>query len=98
MQNNHYISNKLVDIINEILNSEYIYEELCKHELQSLGMDSLLFIRLLVQIESEFDILIDDEDLINPILKNFNTLHDYVLDKVKGGKNDECSETSPFEK
>lgn len=89
MQNDFYISNRLIDIINEILNSEYMYDELCKHELQSLGMDSLLFIRLLVQIESEFGILIDDEDLINPILKNFDTLLGYVSNKVKGGMSDE---------
>ena len=47
-------------------------------ELTSLGINSLLFIKLVVAIEDEFDIEFDDDDLDAGKLKTVEDFMDYI--------------------
>ncbi len=51
---------------------------------KDLGFDSVQIISLIVEIESQFDIEIDDEDLDIEKLTVFKTLADMILNKLKG--------------
>ena len=72
---------QLCTLINDILNTNYTENELKEVELQRLGFDSLLFIRLLLQIEDVFEIKVEDKDLTKPILKSYNGLLEYIKTK-----------------
>lgn len=85
------IREKTAQILNTILNTEYTSDYYLKINFFELGIDSLLFLRLLVQIENEFEISIEDEDLIEPILTNFETLTTYIYKKIEK-KNDYVSQ------
>lgn len=54
-------------------------EELYNAQLTDLGIDSMLFIQLVVDIEDEFGFEFDDEDLL---LELYDTMED-VINKVK---------------
>lgn len=45
------------------------------------GLDSLLMVELVVEIESAFDIEFDLEDLDIEVLKKYNELLNYIKDK-----------------
>lgn len=51
---------------------------------KDLGFNSVQIISLIVEIESQFDIEIDDEDLDIEKLTVFKTLSDMILNKLKG--------------
>jgi len=46
------------------------------------GFDSMLIVKLLVEIEEEFNISIAGDDLTAPIMSNFNSLREYVSKKI----------------
>ena len=46
--------------------------------LHELGIDSMTFIRLVVEIEDEFDIEIDNEEIILDNFKSFSTIVELV--------------------
>lgn len=47
-----------------------------------LGFDSIQIVSLIIEIETQFDIEIDDEDLDMEKLTIYKTLHDIVLTKI----------------
>lgn len=75
------IEQQLCSIINEILNTNYEESEMDGVELQNLGFDSLLFVRLLLQMEETFEIQVDEQDLVKPIQKTYNGLLEYIINK-----------------
>jgi acyl carrier protein len=50
-------------------------------ELQNYGMDSLSVIRVIVEIEEDFEFEFNDEDLVIDNFKSVDKLVDYVLSK-----------------
>lgn len=69
--------NEVISIIEKVLEIEG-FDGNTVQDLREIGMDSLLFIRLVVEIEEHFEIEIDDEDLL---MDNFITL-DNILQVV----------------
>lgn len=47
------------------------------------GFDSIQIITMIVDIEEEFDILIEDEDIKIDILTNYGLLKELLLKKIK---------------
>lgn len=80
---------KLIELLSKICDiSVYeieAYEE--STELQDLGVTSIKFIELIVEIESAFDIEIRDSDLLienfKTLEKLYDTVHEYLLKKIK---------------
>lgn len=49
------------------------------------GIDSILLIEIVIGLESEFDIVIDDDDLQENIFKSINTIAEYITNKIDRG-------------
>lgn len=47
--------------------------------IHDFGLDSLLMVQLIVEIESEFDIEFDLTDLNMDILRKYHNLRDYII-------------------
>ena len=48
-----------------------------------LGLDSLIMVQLIVEIEREFDIEIDDEYLSMDFLSTLGTIADFIMEEMK---------------
>ncbi len=51
--------------------------------IDDLSIDSLTFISLLIEIESEFNIIIPDEFIKLDLFRNFNDIVDIIFDLMK---------------
>lgn len=58
--------------------SELVVEKECDL-LDDFGLDSLLMVQLIVEIESEFDIEFDLADLNMDVLRKYHNLRDYII-------------------
>ncbi len=76
---NNTIKCKLEKIINEILVTEDIKGI---GENDSLGLNSVQFIQLVVEIEKEFDIEFADDDLNLSNFGSLNSLIAYIVNKL----------------
>ncbi len=50
---------------------------------KGLGLDSASLVELVVAIEEEFQIMIDEEDINVDLLRDINSLSDYVCKKLE---------------
>lgn len=66
----------------EIDESKVEQLDIMKSNLIDIGFNSFLFIRLIVEIENEFDIEFDDEKLNIGAFLTINDLCDYIKSKV----------------
>ena len=64
----------------ELLNKEDLDE---KHELLSVGLDSLNVIKLIVMLEETFSIRFEDEDLQLKYFHSIDTLSNFVTSKLQ---------------
>ncbi|WP_297418081.1 acyl carrier protein [Clostridium sp.] len=78
------IYKKIEEIVKKYSNA-FIYEKDIKmtDDFESLGLNSLQYLKIVVEIESEFDIELDDENLDNKIFKNIENLSNYVKKLIK---------------
>lgn len=74
------IENKIVDIFKK--NYPYIDESLKKNKLNELGINSLIFIRIIVDLEEEFGFEFNDEDLDFEKFTYFSDICNYVNTKI----------------
>lgn len=58
--------------------SELVVEQECDL-LDDFGLDSLLMVQLIVEIESEFDLEFDLADLNMDVLRKYHNLRDYIV-------------------
>lgn len=65
---------------NKDMVSELVVEQECDL-LDDFGLDSLLMVQLIVEIESEFDIEFDLADLNMDVLRKYQNLRDYVISR-----------------
>ena len=49
--------------------------------LDDFGLDSLLMVQLIVEIESEFDLEFELSDLNMNVLRKYNNLRDYIVSR-----------------
>ena len=79
------MENKIKSIIIEHLKLEKKAEDLDSNKdflLESLGLNSIDALELLLKIEQEFNIEIDDEDLNVELVRSISSLCEYVSRKV----------------
>lgn len=77
----------LCNIIKEVLENKQINNSKIKEgQLSSLGLNSILFIKMVVKIESEFNIEFDDGMLQIDKLNTLEDLSKYVQSKIDAGK------------
>lgn len=50
--------------------------------ISEFGINSIITVKILVDIEEKFSIKLDTDDLNEPIMKNFKSLKEYVTKKV----------------
>lgn len=76
---------KMIDeIISEILNNKE--EKTCfrgKNLIDDLDFDSIMVIRLIVELENTFDIIIEDEEIELEILCDYDNLVDFIKNKIE---------------
>lgn len=63
---------------NKDMVSELVVEQECDL-LDDFGLDSLLMVQLIVEIESEFDIEFDLADLNMDVLRKYHNLREYIV-------------------
>ena len=79
------IKEKLIDVIKEVVKLDTEAEVPADNLFESLAMDSLMAIELLVSVEQRFEIEIDDEDLNVDLLKSLDNLLNYIIKKKQNG-------------
>lgn len=78
---NFYIKNEELDVSKKVIN---IFENILKHtvflddSIKNLGIDSLTFVELIIELEEKFDIIFDDEMLISSSFKTIQSFIDYI--------------------
>ncbi|WP_432409059.1 acyl carrier protein [Wukongibacter sp. M2B1] len=79
MNNNYDIEEKIKKIVSSRLKNKEKIESLdYDTQLLSLGIDSILALSILVEIEDEFHVEINDEDLNMDRIKNISNFADLV--------------------
>lgn len=77
------LQDSLCNIIKEVLENEHIDNNKIKEgQLISLGFNSISFIKMVVKIETEFDIEYDDDMLLIDKLNTLEDLSKYVQLKI----------------
>lgn len=74
----HLICNAIRINQNRNVVSEFVVDQGCDL-LDDLGLDSLLMVQLIVEIESEFDLEFDLADLNMDVLRKYHKLRDYII-------------------
>lgn len=84
LTNNVYMSqeieNKIYDIINNTLEKHCILSYDTKYE--QIGLDSFEFIRLIVELEKEFDFEFADDMLVATNFQTIGNIVDFVYAKI----------------
>ncbi len=80
------IKKSLMESICEYCDMENINTYLqCNDDLTKLGMNSISFIKLVVNLENKFNIEFDDENLDYNKFTSLIALCDYIKEKLKNG-------------
>lgn len=67
--------------------SNYSDEEILNNDYSITGMlDSILFVTLVVELEEEFDIIIDDDNLVLEKISTFEAIVNLVKELLDGNK------------
>lgn len=78
-----YIEEKIKEILAENLENKIPAEQInADNDLKDLGINSISFIKIIVGLETEFDIEFDDEDLDASKFATIKDLIEYVGNKV----------------
>lgn len=76
------IHEKMKDILKGMLPAEKIDCISLDDNLYGAGIDSVIFIQLLVLLEDEYGFMFDDDMLNQEILSTMNVIIDYVIEKI----------------
>ena len=77
------ILDKVLKVLNANLENTEITFEQTEDDLSALGMDSIVFIRVVVALEEAFDIEIPDEKLIMTEMDTLNKIINVVKNSLK---------------
>ena len=75
------IEERLRQIMKSLIKVESIEME---DDMSDLGLNSFIFVKLIIKIEEEFDIDFDDEDLDLDNFKKFRNIVEYINGKLGG--------------
>ena len=77
-----YVENKLSDIIKSSMNIDFANEDIIGENLiLECGINSIDALEIFLNIENEFNIFIEDEDLSSQLLSSLQKLSEYVIRK-----------------
>ncbi len=76
--------------LDEIIEKEFGIEMLKEMKETAINkcIDSLKFVRLLVRIENEFDIIFEDDDINMDVLSSYKKICDYLQNKKERKSNE----------
>lgn len=70
---------KVIEIINGIINDTEITTEQLNEDLYEFGMDSMMFIEVVVSLEEEFDCEIPDSKLLISEMNTVNKIYNVLI-------------------
>lgn len=73
------VLSKVIEIINKNMEENKIGVEQAGEDLLQLGMNSIIFIRIVVSLEEEFNCEIPDSKLLITEMKNVNNFVDVLM-------------------
>ncbi len=73
---------KIVEVIASNMDEIYSGEISLDMDFSNIGLDSFTFIKIVVNLESEFDFEFDDEMLLNTVFPTLKTMVEYVESKI----------------
>lgn len=73
---------KIISIIEDVIMDKIETSETMDVSFENLGLDSFLFVRVLVEIENEFDIQFESDSFEDGIFENLNSLVFWVQNKI----------------
>ena len=73
---------KIVEVIASNMDEIYSGEISLDMDFSNIGLDSFTFIKIVVNLESEFDFEFDDEMLLNIVFPTLKTMVEYVESKI----------------
>lgn len=74
------IEEKVLKIVNSVIEDTEISIDQVDSDLSKLGMDSIAFIRMVIAIEEEFDIEVPDEYLLVPEINTMEKIINIVTE------------------
>jgi acyl carrier protein len=81
--NTEDIANNLKSNIVNLLNRPEIADEISDQtELFNMGMDSVILVSLVVQIEQEFEIFFEDEELVAENFQTIELIVERIIEKM----------------
>ena len=73
---------KIISIVEDVIMDKIETSETMDVSFENLGLDSFLFVRVLVEIENEFDIQFESDSFEDGIFENLNSLVFWVQNKI----------------
>lgn len=74
---------RIINIINEVMNKEFVTINDENGNLIERGMDSVCFIQMVIALESEFDCEIPDEKIMFNSMNTINKITDVISEIIK---------------
>ena len=76
------IQKKILEVIASKIDEIFSGELSLDMDFANIGLDSLTFIKLVINLESEFDFEFDDEMLLITVFPKLETMVEYVESKI----------------
>ncbi|MCI8610500.1 MAG: acyl carrier protein [Dorea sp.] len=76
------IQKKILEVIASNIDEIFSGELSLDMDFANIGLDSLTFIKLVINLESEFDFEFDDEMLLITVFPKLETMVEYVESKI----------------
>lgn len=70
---------KILEIINDVVQSEPINSEQYDEDLSKFGMDSIRFIQIIISLEDVFECEVPDVNLILTQMNTINKIYDVLI-------------------
>ena len=80
------IKNELIKLVSELFQDKGIDSDLIEYVdlIDDLGMDSMIFLSVIIELETTFDIIIPDDLLLMENFREIDTIVDIVKKSVNG--------------
>lgn len=83
------ITDKIIEIINSSVKKIEIRPDQTNEDLTKIGVDSIEFIKIIVDIEETFDIEIPDDFIVMPMINTVSKISDIVVKSLDNEKRTE---------
>lgn len=76
------MENKIINIVNQYSPQNNVDKSYINCSWEELGIDSINFIKLIIEIENSFDIVFEIDYIIPEMLPNMKSLIEYVIKRL----------------